>query len=149
MKIVTNVEIRESSKGVKRLHAVLIQEGRASTGGRSEVIIPGAITWPDAGISLRAVHRGPAIGVAHPARHPNGEIRIATLATGAVIQAVESGKTGMSIEFTALREKTTKGGIREVQAAYVDAAALVSNPEYEQGRAEIRSRKRRSQLWRL
>ena len=149
MKIVTNVEIRESSKGVKRVYGVLVQEGRAARGGRAEVFAPQSIMWPDGGIRLLGEHRGASVGSAHPARHPNGEIRISTPATRGMIEAIEAGKTGLSVEFQALKETRTAGGVREIERALVDAAAFVRRPEYEQGRAEIRSKSRRNILWRI
>ena len=80
---------------------------------------------------------------------PNGEIRISTPATPEIIEAVEAGKTGLSVEFQALKEIRTKAGVREIQRALVDAAALVSSPEYVQGRAEIREKDRRNIEWRI
>ena len=149
MKIFADVEIREA-KGVKRVHGVIVQEGRASRGGRAEVFAPGSICWPDGGISLLGAHRGESVGSAHPARHPSGEIRISTPATPGMIEAIEAGRTGLSVEFQSLKETRTAGGVREIERALVDAAAFVRRPEYHQGRAEIRSREKgRSILWRL
>ena len=49
----------------------------------------------------------------------------------------------MSIEFRAVREETTRAGIREIQGALLTGAALVPNPEYDGTTAEIRSRRMR------
>ena len=149
MKIVADVEIRES-KGGKRLELTLIQEGRAAAGGRRELFTLGSISWPDEGVAIRSVHLGPAIGRAHPARRPDGRIQISTKANAAMVKAVEvEGKRGASVEFVPIRQTTTQGGVTEVRRAFVDGVALVVNPEYSQGRAEIRSRRKGNILWRL
>ena len=46
----------------------------------------------------------------------------------------------MSVEFHALEERTTAGGVREVLRAFVPDAALVAQPEYDTTVAEIRRR---------
>ena len=139
------LEVREEEGG-PRLHGTLIQEGRAATGGRSELFAPGSIMWPPDGIEIRTVHRGPAEARAVPTRYPNGEIRISAPASPAIVAAVGGGKNGMSVEFTALREERTAGGVREIQRAYVDAGSLTSVPEYSQGVVEVRA-KRSSSIW--
>lgn len=40
----------------------------------------------------------------------------------------------------AMSERTTRGGVREIQRALVDAAALVAEPEYDSTSAEVRGR---------
>ena len=83
-----------------------------------------------------------------PSREPDGRIVIETRATPEVFAAVEQGgKRHLSIEFRSLRETRTAGGIREIQRAFVDAAALTTRPEYEQTMAEVRQRGRRARLW--
>ncbi len=139
-----NVELRESDAGPV-LHGVILQEGRAAAGGRAELFAPGAVTWPAAGIAIRTEHRGRAEVQAVPERSPLGEIRISAPATPAIVQAVRAGKTGMSVEFYPVRETRTAGGVREIQLALVDAAALTDDPEYQQTAAELRSR--RPRLW--
>ena len=46
----------------------------------------------------------------------------------------------MSVEFHALEERTTAGGVREVLRALVPSAALVADPEYDTTEAEVRRR---------
>ena len=46
----------------------------------------------------------------------------------------------MSVEFHALEEQTTAGGIREIRRAFVPDVALVDDPEYGQTAAELRQR---------
>ena len=45
---------------------------------------------------------------------------------------MKAGKRFMSVEFQAVEERTTAGGVRELLRAVVDAAALVvASPEYD------------------
>lgn len=130
-----NFEIREAGG---ELHGVIIQEGRAASGGRSEVFAPGSVTWPASGVAVLTEHNGRAELRAFPHRDTNGEIRIRARATDAIKAAIAAGKKFMSVEFRAIQERTTKAGVREVLKAYVDAAALVSDPEYDVTAAEVR-----------
>ena len=139
------VECRASESGPV-LDGVVLQEGRAATGGRAEVWAPGAAVWPSNGIAIRGEHLGPEIGRALPERRANGEIAISTPATPAILAAVEQrGCRFLSVEFYSVREVRTRGGVREIQRAMIDAAALVTDPEYDQARAEVRERRRK--LW--
>ena len=113
IRIPVEVEIRES-EGVPRLHATILQEGRAAAGGRNELFAPGSVLWPEAGIAIRTEHHGRAEANAMPTRQPGGEIRIAAKATPAIVAAVAAGRKAMSVEFTALRETRTAGGVREI-----------------------------------
>ena len=67
-------------------------------------------------------------------------------ATPAIRAAVEGGKRYMSVEFMAIEERTTQGGVREILSAFVPRAALVDRPEYDSTSAEVRS-KRRRRVW--
>ena len=139
-----DVEVRASGSG-PMLHGVIVQEGRAATGGRAELFAPGALAWPADGIAIRGEHHGAELARAVPTREPTGEIRVATPATPPIFAAVSAGRRYMSVEFRALREIRTPAGVREIQSALVDAAALTDDPEYGQTRAEVRSREVR--LW--
>ena len=145
IRIPVEVEIRES-EGVPRLHGTIMQEGRAATGGLAELFAPGSVLWPEGGIAIRTEHHGRAEAHAMPTRQPDGEIRIAAKATPAIVAAVNAGRKAMSVEFTALRETRTAGGVREITRAFVDGAALTDDPEYTQTKAEVRTR-RRPPLW--
>ena len=83
-----------------------------------------------------------------PVRGPDGSIRIAVQATPNLRRAVTEGRTSMSVEFHALREHRTAGGVREIERALIDGAALTTpdKSEYHQTRAELRNRKR-AQVW--
>lgn len=140
-----NVEVREEGG---ELHGTIIQEGRAASGGRAEVFAPGAVTWPAEGVGILTEHRGEPETRAFPHRAQNGEIRIRARATEAIKTAIAAGRRWMSVEFRSLEERTTRGGIREILRAYVDAAALVDRPEYDSTGAEIRQRdRRRRRIW--
>ena len=140
-----SVEVREAKDG-PRLHGVLLQEGRAAQGGRSEVFAPLSVVWPSAeGVKILAEHRGSELARTIPTRDADGSLRIETPATPAILEAYKTRKF-FSVEFRALREVKTAGGIRELQLALVEAAALVTAGEYTQATAEVRSRGRR-RIW--
>ena len=140
------IELRETEGRKPRLQGVIVQEGRAAAGGRSELFVPGSVTWPESGIAIRTEHRGVEEVRAVPVREPNGEIRISAVANAAIVAAVADGKDHLSVEFYALQEDRTAAGVREVLRALVDGAALTSEPEYKQASAEIRSRRGR-RVW--
>ena len=135
------VEVRESDSGPV-LHGVLIQEGRAAS-VRAEVFAPLSLVWASDGIALRAKHLGVEDSRAIPTREANGEIRIEAPASPALVAAFNEGRKFLSIEFHAVQETRSKSGVREIQQAFLPGAALVSEPEYKQARAEVRTRRRR------
>jgi len=141
-----SVEVREQGG---ELHGVILQEGRAASGGRAEVFAPGAVTWPADGVRIMTEHLGAAETRAFPHRDAMGRINIRARATEAIKQAIASGKRFMSVEFRAMEERRTKAGVREILRAYVDAAALVADPEYDSTVAELRQRDRgrRRRVW--
>ena len=135
------VEIREADKG-PTLFGTILQEGRAAQGGRAELFSPFSVVWPSDGIKILGEHRGAELARAVPTRDADGSLRIETRATPAILAAYETRRY-FSVEFHALREVRTAGGIREIQRALVDGAALVSSPEYPTTRAEVRASRRR------
>lgn len=139
VRIKRKLELRDTGK---RVEGVIIQEGRAAS-ERREVFAPGAVRWSSSGIDLLGGHGGKSVAVAFPVREPNGAISISVPATQPVRDAMSKYGSGLSVEFMALEERRTGGGIREITRAYVDAAAFVSSPEYTQAKAEIRKRRRR------
>ena len=134
------VEIREGQDKQPQIDGILVQEGRAGS-VRRELFTPGSVQWPSEGVGILVGHGGPLAGIVTPTRAVNGEIRFSAPASPQMVQAVESGRKGLSVEFVALEESRTAGGIREVRRAFVPAAALVSNPEYQQAVAELRDQK--------
>ena len=135
------VEVRESNRAgyEPSLRGVMLTEGRAASGGRAEVFANNSVSFPSEGVGIMVRHRGTVEVRAHPVRQRNGELTIRSRATRAIREAVESGRRFMSVEFQAIEERTTRGGVREVLRAFVDRAALVSSPEFDTTRAEIRS----------
>ena len=81
------------------LHGIIVQEGRAASGGRAELFAPGSLVWPSDGVGILPEHHGTVETRAIPTREPNGEIRIAAPATPALFAAVQSGRRSMSVEF--------------------------------------------------
>lgn len=154
MKVETGeLEIREQAGREPMLHGTLIQEGRAATGGRRELFAPNSIEWPTGGVAIKTVHLGPVETRAQVVRHRDGRLAITALATDGIQEAYQDGKRFLSVEFRAVDERTTRGGIREIQRAFVDSAALVERPEYDTAVAEIREqsaavRKAEVLIWR-
>lgn len=137
------VEVREASRpGYEpSLRGTMLTEGRAASGGRREVFAPGSVSWPHDGVAILTEHRGRPETRAQVIRRRDGRLTITARATEAIRAAVKAGKRYMSVEFRSLEERTTRGGVREVLRAFVDAAALVSSPEYDTTAAEVRNRR--------
>ena len=129
------VEVRAEAD---TLHAVLLQEGRQASGGRSESFAPGSIEWPSEGILVRPAHLAATDVRAVPQRGDKGRISITAALTPALRSAWDSGRHYMSVEFHALEQRVVKGGAREVLRALVVAGALVEKPEYDVAVAEVR-----------
>ena len=136
-----DVELRDSASG-PILHGLILTEGRAGR-RRAELFVPGSVQWPAEGISIRTAHLAPMEVRAVPVRGENGAISIAVPATPAIVSAVKAGRNRMSVEFAAIRENRTESGVREIERAWVDAAALSDDPEYGQTSAELRDRRPR------
>ena len=145
LQYVVPIEVREADDG-PMLKGTILQEGRASAGGRLESFSPFSVVWPSDGIKLLAEHRGAELAHAVPTRGSDGSLRISTPATPAILEAFETRKF-FSVEFRAISEVRTTAGAREITRALVDAAALVSSPEYSQATAEIRARRPIYQWW--
>ena len=141
LQFVVPVEVREADDGPK-LRGTILQEGRAAQGGRAELFSPFSVVWLSDGIALLGEHRGAELARAVPTRDADGSLRIETPATPAILEAFATRKF-FSVEFKALQEVRTKGGVREITRALVESAALVASPEYKQASAEVRSSRRR------
>ena len=147
MKTSFEVEIRQADNREPELFGVMLTEGRAASGGRAEVFAPGSVSWPSEGVGISAGHDGETEVRAHPVRGRDGKLTIRARATATLRQAVENGARFMSVEFHALQERRTQGGVREILGALVERAALVPNPEYDTTAAELRN-KRGRRWWR-
>lgn len=141
----SRLELRAEEAGPS-LYAVILQEGRAASGGRAEVFAPGSAVWSNDGVDVRLDHGEPPAARAFPVRAEDGRIEIRVRATDPIQRAVESGRQYMSVEFHSVLERRTKAGVREIQRAIIVGAALVSTPEYDTTSAEIRTSKRRYYL---
>ena len=118
------------------------RKGEPRRGFALKLFAPGSVVWASDGISLLGEHRGAELARAIPTRDVDGSLRIETHATPEIIDAYKTRRY-FSVEFHALREVRTAGGVREIQRALVDAAALVPNPEYPNVKAEVRAKRRR------
>ena len=140
------VEVREARPGREpTLRGVMLQEGRVAS-ERREVFAPYAVAWPSTGVAILTEHRGAVETRAQVVRGRDGRLSVIGRATEAIQEAIEAGRRFLSVEFRAIDEHTTAGGVREIRRAFVDAAALVDRPEYTQTSAEVRSNRRR-RLW--
>lgn len=133
------VELRES-QGKSTLDGVILQEGRAATGGRAELFAPDSVEWPSGGVGVLLEHRGAVQTRGQVVRERDGKLRLIAQATQAVKDAWQAGKRFMSVEFVALEERTTAAGVREVLRAFVPYATLTTVPEYDTATVEVRSR---------
>ena len=147
-RLTCEIEIREAERAgyEPQLRGTILQEGRAASGGRAEVFAPGSVEWPSGGVAVLAEHRGKTEARGQVIRRRDGRLTLTARATERIRRAVAAGRKYMSVEFNSLQERTTKGGVREIQRAFVPAAALVADPEYDMTRAEVRA-KRRRRLW--
>ena len=136
-----SIEIREAKDG-PMLRGTVLQEGRAAQGGRAESFAPLSVVWPSDGLKILSEHRGAELARAVPTRDADGSLRISTPATQPILDAFATRKF-FSVEFKAISEIRTKSGTREITRAWVEAAALVASPEYQQAKAEVRSTRRR------
>lgn len=142
------VEYREESHG-PQLTGCILQEGRAAR-NLAELFTPGAVEWPSTGIEILTVHKGPAECRGQVVRDRDNRLLLTARATPAIKEAYDDGKRFLSVEFVAVRERVTRGGVREITRAIVDKAALVRRPEYGQAVAEVRSAadiERKARLW--
>ena len=144
------IEVREAQPGRNVLEGYLLQEGRAAAGGRAEVFAPGSIETPAEGVGIATEHLGPVEVRGHVVRNRDGRLRITAAANDAVRRAYADGKRYLSVEFTALRDRVTKGGVREIERAIVATAAMVREPEYAQATVEVREAddlERKARIW--
>jgi len=145
------IELRadESRQSPGRLRGTILETGRVAS-DRREVFTPGSVQWPSNGIRLLSEHRGRQVMRVQPVVDGSAiriDAPLPDTSLGREVAAeIRSGrKSGLSVEFYATREERVSG-VREIQSALVDAAAVVESPAYVQARAEIRQRRRRAWL---
>ena len=136
------VECRASESG-PALHGVILTEGAAASGGRREVFRVGSAVWPAEGVAVRLEHHGAEVARAVPTRDSaTGEVRISVPANDQLRRAVDQGgKKFMSVEFHALEDRITAGGVRDISSAVITAASLTDVPEFDTTSAEVRTRR--------
>ena len=132
--------------GAPSLVGVIVQEGRAASGGRAEVFAPLSVVWPSDGIGILTAHLGPVEIRTIPNRESDGSITIKAKATPAIREAFKTKKF-LSVEFRAELDSVTPGGVREITRGFVSAAAMTSKPEYSQAIAEVRRKRTRRRVW--
>ena len=99
---------------------MIVQEGRAAAGGRSELFAPGSVTWPESGISHQnGAWRALRKSARSPIREPDGVIRVSAVATPAIVaRGAGLAKIAMSpSNSTRYEEHRTAAGVREVLRA--------------------------------
>ena len=141
------VEFRadESHRGPGRLFGTLLAYGEAAGDGRRERFAAGSLEWPDDGIVLRRQHVASA-----PIMRVMPELRGDRVVVDALLPDTQAGRdaaaevrdglmTGLSVEFRAKRQRYT-GGTREIVAAELIGAGLVTKPSYRGSTVEVRGR---------
>ena len=120
------VECRGDGPG--RITGTILPLGRVAS-DRREVFVPGSVQFPSNGVALLAEHEGRQVMRFHPLEQRGNLVIDEPLPDTAlgrqVASDIRSGKrAGLSVEFRALRE-TRVQGVREIEGALVDGAALV------------------------
>ena len=137
----------EERDGLKVLSGVILQEGRAATGGRAELFAPGACIWQEQGVELRNRHSSRMgsriLARVKPVREDDGTIRFSVPISDAIRRVCNATGGGLSAEFVPLMEHRTAAGVREIEHALLLGCAFVRAPEYAQAKAEIRQRAER------
>lgn len=118
---------------------VMLQERLAASGGPAEVFAPGSLAWPATGVEIAVGHDGESEIRAFPHRGPDRPLSLRSRAAVAIKRAVAAGQRWMSVEFVALRERTTIFGVCEILSAMLPRAVLTDRPEYDTTAAEIQT----------
>lgn len=96
-----------------------------------------AIAWtPGGGLEIEAGGDELRMEVAEVPPIPAGDRALAE---------VRAGKTGLSVEFRAIRERR-EGGLRVIEEAELRGIGIVSRPSYTGSRVEARNKRRRAWL---
>ena len=143
------IELRadDTRQSPGRISGRLIRYGERAS-DRPERFARGALTWPTEGVILNEQHNRQAPILRFVPEIDGDDVRI-----DAALPDTQRGRdaatlirngtmTGLSIEFRAVQERQA-GGIREVRAARLVAAALVDSGAYGASTVELRHRDRR------
>ena len=87
--MLAELELRQEGR---ELVGVILQEGRAATGGRAELFSNGSVEWPADGIDILPEHRAESEVKVIPERQEDGRISIRARATDALRQAYAEGR---------------------------------------------------------
>ena len=146
------VEVRAATGSPGRVVGIIVPAGRVA-GDRRELFVGEGITTPADGIRLVPEHRSSkTIMVFDPVRSADGTLRIDHLLPDTpegreAARVIRDGsKSFLSAEFHSLSDAVISG-VREIRESLVIAAALVNDGAYNQTRAEVRSRRKRSRSW--
>ena len=141
------VEIREAVPGRRRLHGVMVTEGRAATGGRRELFAPGSVSWPSEGVGISIGHHNQVETRAHAIRDRAGQIEVSGDATAAIVDRDRARAEPAQCGIPESRGTRHGGRVREILSAFVPRAALTDDPEYDTTAAEVRAKARRPAVW--
>ena len=129
------VEDRER-RGPGRLTGTIVPFGRVMSdpGRQREIFAPGSVTTPSNGVRLLLEHRGRQVMRITPRIDASGvhvdQVLPDTAEGREAARLVRAGeRRGLSAEFHALRETTTRG-VREVTESMLVGAALAKRPSY-------------------
>ena len=120
---------------------------------RPERFLQGSLSWPEGGVILNEQHNRQAPVMRFTPRQAEGRVLIdaplpdTQRGRDAATMVRDGTFTGLSVEFRAGRERH-RGGVREVEAAQLVAAALVDAPSYPASRVEVRDKRAgRRRVW--
>ena len=144
--LVVPVELREATADTPaRLTGVLLPIGRVAV-DRQEIFTPGSVTFPAGGVRLLLEHRGrtvcrftPVEDVAAGEWRIDAELPDSTEGREAAALVKSGRRPALSVEFFALSDRRVSK-VREVEKAFIEAAALCREGVYDQARVEVRSR---------
>ncbi|MCY4086857.1 MAG: HK97 family phage prohead protease [Actinomycetia bacterium] len=115
-------------------------------GDRPERFLRGSLAWPVGGVILNEQHNRQAPIMRFTPQQAEGRVRIdaplpdTQRGRDAATMIRDGTFTGLSVEFRAVRA-SSRGGLREVEAAQLVAAALVDIPSYPTSRVEVRDKR--------
>ena len=148
------LEFREDQTrtGPGRLVGTLLTEGERAS-DRAEVFLPGSLSWPSEGVTLRRQHRRDA-----PIMRVIPERRGSQIVIDSLLPDTQAGRDtaseirsglfrGLSVEFKATVDGYRRG-LREIKRAALVGAGLVDDPSYTGSAVAVRHKAgRRRRTW--
>ena len=142
----------ETRQSPGRIVGTLMRYG-ARAGDRPERFASGALSWREGGIILNEQHNRAAPILRFTPFVEGSEVRVdvplpdTSRGRDAAVMIRDGTLTGLSVEFRATSEGRA-GGVREIRAAKLLAAALVDDPSYPSSAVEVRAEgQRRPRIW--